>query len=113
MINVELYTIKEKLPEHKSSILVFKDTGSFGSHGLNPVYTDVEYTWNILDSNSEHTGESVSFDEEDPKGNNVLSEEEKESGLTFKLELLDDSGFQLYEEYYWIYSDELYDLVGI
>jgi hypothetical protein len=61
---LNLHTFAEKKPEHGQVIFLLRSSTFYGT--VEPLFTEIEYTWVEVDENGGETGEQVLFDPEDP-----------------------------------------------
>lgn len=104
----------DEKPGHMERILRFVDTDlGFGYYGYEPIYDELEIAWEVVDSDGNPTGCSITTEDEDRNFNLTppeLSEEEIEFGYSCKLVYLSNKGGILDDTtFYWCNADYLYD----
>ena len=78
MITLNFYTLAEKTPKHNESIIYLDKKYSFDSYGFQPREINVEYSWELVESDGTHCGGSVGYDENDPTPPELSEEENSE-----------------------------------
>lgn len=110
MINIKLYTFKEKQPKHNSIITYIKLKGSFSSIQFDPLTQKVIYYWNEYNKNHDSTGTSICYDDEKDYGYELYYENETDDYFQ-KLELMLEDGELPSDDDLWCYEDDLLDIL--
>lgn len=107
MITLNFYTLAEKTPKHNESIIYLDKKYSFDSYGFQPREINVEYSWELVESDGTHCGVSVGYDENDPTPPE-LSEEEIADGCMYELVILAEDQY-MDENSLWSPADEFWE----
>lgn len=107
MITLNFYTLAEKTPKHNESIIYLDKKYSFDSYGFQPREINVEYSWELVESDGTHCGVSVGHDENDPTPPE-LSEEEIADGCRYELVILAEDQY-MNEDSLWSPAEEFWE----